>query len=425
MDLELAPEDRVFRDELRAWLRASLPRRTRGRRRGEVLDAERVEALKARQRKLLRARYLAPGWPREHGGQGASLLRQTLVGEELARQRAPGLIGQLALAMVGPTLIQWGSGAQRRFLLKILSAEEIWRQRYSEPRAGSDLASLRTAARREGDAWRVKGHKIWTTNAQIADWMFCLVRTDPAAPKHRGITYLLIDMRSPGISVRPLVQMTGDAGFNELFLDDVRVPLENTVGEPGQGWERGGALRFLGAMAFARIEVLFPAERVRERVKELAGRLVQDYGGSPFSVLCIDEGARRFVDALVSELAGHGVRPELHTARARRTRGTALAQVGVDTFDLEALAGRDVLVVDDIADEGETLRAVLVLLAEVETRSLRTAVLVDKREARRREFALDYVGFEVERGWVVGFGMDLDGRYRELDYVGRLVDPRF
>jgi alkylation response protein AidB-like acyl-CoA dehydrogenase len=238
MDLELAPEDRAYRDGLRRWLRANLPRRTPGRRRGEALDAERVEALKAWQRKLLRAGYLALGWPREHGGQGASLLRQTLVGEELARQRAPGLIGQMGLQMVGPTLIRWGSAAQqRRFLPKILSAEEIWCQGYSEPGAGSDLASLKTSALRAGDAWVVKGHKIWTTNAQIADWMFCLVRTDPAAPKHRGISYLLIDMRSPGISVRPLVQMTGDAGFNEVFLDDVRVPLENTVGEPDQGWQ--------------------------------------------------------------------------------------------------------------------------------------------------------------------------------------------
>jgi alkylation response protein AidB-like acyl-CoA dehydrogenase len=238
MDLELSPEDRVFRDGLRAWLRANLPRRARGRRRAEALGPERVAALKAWQRKLLRAGYLALGWPREHGGRGASLLRQALVGEELARRRAPGLIGQLGLAMVGPTLIQWGSEAQqRRFLPRILSADEIWCQGYSEPGAGSDLASLATSARREGDAWVVKGHKVWTTNAQIADWMFCLVRTDPAAPKHRGISYLLLDMRSPGVTVRPLVQMTGGAGFNEVFLEDVRVPLEHTVGEPGRGWE--------------------------------------------------------------------------------------------------------------------------------------------------------------------------------------------
>jgi hypoxanthine phosphoribosyltransferase len=174
-----------------------------------------------------------------------------------------------------------------------------------------------------------------------------------------------------------------------------------------------------------RIEVLVPAEALRARVAELAGVLARDYGGAAFTILCIDEGARRFAEALVRELAAHGLRPELHTVRARRTRGMALAPVEIDAFDLEALAGSDVLVVDDIADEGETLRAVLSLLGEVETRSLRTAVLVDKREARRRPLRLDYVGFEVERGWVVGFGMDLDGRFRELDFIGRAVDDRF
>src|SRR3990172_1786447 len=164
-------------------------------------------------------------------------MQQTLAGEELARQRAPGIVGQMGIQMVGPTLIQWGSEVQkRRFLPRILSAEEIWCQGYSEPGSGSDLASLKTSAHRDGDHFVVNGQKIWTTNAQVADWMFCLVRTDPAAPKHRGISYLLIDMESPGIRVRPLVQMTKDAGFNEVFFDDVRVPLENLVGEPGSGW---------------------------------------------------------------------------------------------------------------------------------------------------------------------------------------------
>jgi alkylation response protein AidB-like acyl-CoA dehydrogenase len=238
MDLDLAPEDRAFRDALRAWLARHLPRRRSGRRSpGETVDGERLAALKAWQRALLDGGWLALGWPREYGGRAATLMQQTLAGEELARQRAPGIVGQMGIQMVGPTLIQWGSEVQkRRFLPKILSAEEIWCQGYSEPGAGSDLASLQTRARRAGDRFVVNGQKIWTTNAQIADWMFCLVRTDPAAPKHRGISYLLIDMKSPGIRVRPLVQMTKDAGFNEVFLDDVEVPVENLVGEPGSGW---------------------------------------------------------------------------------------------------------------------------------------------------------------------------------------------
>ena len=174
-----------------------------------------------------------------------------------------------------------------------------------------------------------------------------------------------------------------------------------------------------------RVRELFPADEVRARIAALARRLARDYADQPFAIVCITGGAVRFVDALVAELARHGSRPEVRHVRARRSEGRELRAVEVESFDPALFEGRDVLVVDDIADEGATLRAVLGLLAEAETRSLRSAVLVDKRESRREALRLDYVGFEVERGWVVGFGMDLDGRYRELDYVGRVVDDRF
>ena len=170
---------------------------------------------------------------------------------------------------------------------------------------------------------------------------------------------------------------------------------------------------------------LVAADRVRARISELAERMARDFDGAPFVILRIDEGARRFVEALAKQLEDRGLAPEVQPIRVRRTRGMALLDVQVAAFDPDVFEGRDVLVVDDIADEGETLRAVLELLESVETRSVRTAVLVDKRASRRAPIPLDYVGFEVEGGWVVGFGMDFEGSYRELDTISVVIDRRF
>ena len=237
MDLSFTPEQEAFRRRVRRWITENLPKRDRTVESFEYGDAKRVERLKAWQRKLYDGGYVALGWPKEYGGQGADVVHQTIVSEELLLARAPSLIGMMGILMVGPTLIQHGTEEQRRrYLPKILTAEEIWCQGYSEPGSGSDLASLKTRAELVGDEFIVNGQKVWTSNAQFADRIFCLVRTDPDAPKHRGISYILIDMRSPGITVRPLIQMTGDPGFNEVFFEDVRVPRENLVGELNQGW---------------------------------------------------------------------------------------------------------------------------------------------------------------------------------------------
>lgn len=237
MDLSFTPEQEAFRKEVRSWIKTNMPKRERDAPPMEFGDPQRIKSMKDWQRKLYEAGYVAMGWPQEYGGRGADVVQQTIVNEELLLARAPGLIGMMGIQMVGPTLIQFGTEEQRqRYLPKILTAEEIWCQGYSEPGAGSDLASLKTRAELVGDEFIVNGQKVWTSNAQFADWMFCLVRTDPAAPKHRGISYLLIDMQSPGITVRPLIQMTGDAGFNEVFFEDVRVPRRNLVGELHQGW---------------------------------------------------------------------------------------------------------------------------------------------------------------------------------------------
>jgi alkylation response protein AidB-like acyl-CoA dehydrogenase len=249
MDLKLTAEESAFQRQVRDWLRHNLPKKDRRADPTEFGDPKRIRELKAWQKKLYGAGYLAIGWPKDYGGQAGPdvdrrglLMRQTIVNEELVRARAPSVIGMMGIQMVGPTLLQFGSAAQKhRFLPKILVADEIWCQGYSEPGSGSDLASLKTRAELSGDFFVVNGQKVWTSNAQFADWMFCLVRTAPGAPKHKGISYLLIDMKTPGITVRPLVQMTGDRGFNEVFFEDVKVPRENLVGDLNQGWQVANA----------------------------------------------------------------------------------------------------------------------------------------------------------------------------------------
>ncbi|MBI1817832.1 MAG: acyl-CoA dehydrogenase family protein [Deltaproteobacteria bacterium] len=238
MDLSYTPEQEATRHTVRRWLKANLPPRERTEESLEYGDLARTINAKAWQRKLYAAGYVAMGWPKESGGQGADVMTQTIINEELVMARAPGLIGMMGVQMVGPTLMKWGTEEQqRRYLPKILTADEIWCQGYSEPGSGSDLASLKTRAELVGDEFIINGQKVWTSSAQIANWMFCLVRTDSTAPKHRGISYVLIDMKTPGITVRPLIQMTGDAGFNEVFFEEVRVPRKNLVGELNQGWQ--------------------------------------------------------------------------------------------------------------------------------------------------------------------------------------------
>jgi alkylation response protein AidB-like acyl-CoA dehydrogenase len=280
MDLRFSPEHEAFRRRVRAWLRAHLPKRSASADQRPYGDPRRVRELQQWQRTLYQGGYVAIGWPVKYGGQGLGLMEQTIVTQELVLARAPQLIGLMGVQMVGPTLIQYGTEAQRqRFLPPMLTADEIWCQGYSEPGAGSDLAALATRAELAGDEFIVNGQKVWTSNAQFADWMFCLVRTDPVVPKHRGISYLLIDMKTPGIRVRPLVQMTGDAGFNEVFFDDVRVPRQNLVGELNQGWQVANATlvherNMLGSST--RTQQMFNAVLHLAQTRRRAGRRVSD-----------------------------------------------------------------------------------------------------------------------------------------------------
>jgi alkylation response protein AidB-like acyl-CoA dehydrogenase len=233
MRLSLNEAEARIRDEVRAFLAENLPTA------GEIpsdFDA-RVGFLRDWQRKLFDAGLVNVTWPEEYGGRGATLMEQIVVNQELARAGAPPLIGEVGLEVVGPTIVSHGTTAQKAaYLQRILSGEDIWCQGFSEPDAGSDLASLRTRADDHGDHFVVHGQKTWTSWAQYANWCAVLARTDPDAAAHRGISYLIVDMRSQGIDVRPLVQMTGDAEFSEVYFDGVVVPRQNVLGELNDGW---------------------------------------------------------------------------------------------------------------------------------------------------------------------------------------------
>jgi alkylation response protein AidB-like acyl-CoA dehydrogenase len=239
VDFRYSEDEERFRLELRGWLDGNLPRHFAPGELTEELDPDaRFEKMLAWHRAMHAGGWVGIHWPPLYGGRGASIMEQVVFAEEMGATGAPPPVNPIAIMMVGPTLMHWGTEAQkRRFIPTMLSAEEIWCQGYSEPNAGSDLASLQTRARADGDDLVVTGQKVWTSLAHRAHWCILLCRTDPDATKHLGISYLLVDMRSPGIVVRPLVQMTGDAEFNEVFFDEVRVPRANLVGELNQGWQ--------------------------------------------------------------------------------------------------------------------------------------------------------------------------------------------
>jgi alkylation response protein AidB-like acyl-CoA dehydrogenase len=238
MDFNYSRADEAFRAEFRAWLEKNLEHATPAR---DPLADEGAGDWEARvrwHRKLNEGGWMAIDWPTEYGGRGATLLQKIIYQEELERAGTCVPFTGFGISLLGPTLIHWGSDEQkRRFIPRILNADEIWCQGYSEPNSGSDLASLNTRAVEDGDDFVVNGSKLWTSAAHHADWIFLLVRTDPDGPKHKGISYLLVDMKTAGITVSPLVQMTGARGFNQVFFEDVRVPRSNLVGQMNQGWQ--------------------------------------------------------------------------------------------------------------------------------------------------------------------------------------------
>ena len=294
MDLRDTPEEAAFRTGLRKWLATNLPEGWNTA--GWEWPEDRVAFLREWTRKTYDAGYSGLAWPKEHGGQGAPLSFQAIAYEELARAEAPEHVGLIGIGMAGPTIIAAGTEDQKaRYLTPILTGEEIWCQGFSEPGAGSDLASLQTRAIPDGEGWRITGQKVWSSFGHIADRCILLARTDPEAPKHQGITYFLLDMHGDGVEARPLRQITGDAEFNEIFLDGAYVGPQDVVGQINQGWqvaittlmhERGSSAFFL----IGRLDVWF------RRLVQLAGQTPRNGGVAADDPLVRDRIARVYAD---------------------------------------------------------------------------------------------------------------------------------
>ncbi len=276
MDLSDSPEQAEFRAQAREWLERHKPRNIEERGFALAIEEETVKRLTEWQRKLYDGGYLGISWPVEYGGQGKSIIEGAIFNEEVARARAPAPLNELGLSMGGPTILEHGTEEQkRRYIKKILTCEEIWCQGFSEPASGSDLAALQTRAVLDGDHFIVNGQKVWTSIGHLADWCMLLVRTEVNAPKHKGISYLLVDMHSPGVTVQPLRQMTGEAEFNQMFFEDVRVPRENLLGPLNGGW--GVALTTLmNERATLSLAMVMRFQNTFEDLAELARHVMRE-----------------------------------------------------------------------------------------------------------------------------------------------------
>ncbi|HWE23441.1 MAG TPA: acyl-CoA dehydrogenase family protein [Myxococcales bacterium] len=271
MDLSFTKEELAFRDEVRTFLEANIPKETRD----KVLEGDEVsrDDTVRWQQILYRNGWGGPNWPKEFGGTGWDPLRQYIFEEESAAAGAPRLL-PFGLKMVGPVIMRFGNAAQqKRFLPRILTGEDWWAQGYSEPGSGSDLASLKTRAERRNDHYLVNGQKTWITLAQYANWIFCLVRTDPAVKKQAGISFLLIDMKSPGVTVRPIRLLDGSHEVNDVWFEDVQVPVENRIGDENAGWTYA---KFLLAHERTNIAGVGASKRELLRLKRIASEERKD-----------------------------------------------------------------------------------------------------------------------------------------------------
>jgi hypothetical protein len=313
LDLRYTAEEQHFREELAAWLAREVPAH------GPPPAVHDWEARRAYdtgwQRKLFESGYAGINWPREYGGRDATLVEQLIYFEEIARANAPYVgVNFVGVLHGGPTLMAEGTPEQKAaHIRRILSGDEVWCQGFSEPGAGSDLASLQTRAERDGDHYVVNGHKIWTSFAQVADYCELLVRTDPTAPKHRGITWLIMPMDLPGIDIRPLPTLEGEGEFSEVFLENVRIPIENRVGEENDGWRvTNVTLRFERGTAFAS-DMIHLQAFVRDLVA--TAKKLTRHGASAWE----DRGLRREIGTISAELEALWAMVKLSVCEARES----------------------------------------------------------------------------------------------------------
>ncbi|MEX0783211.1 MAG: acyl-CoA dehydrogenase family protein [Dehalococcoidia bacterium] len=328
MDFRDTPDEAAFRKEVRGFIAEAAPRGQAGR----SADPFSQEGNREFMKKLADRKWIAPAWPVEYGGAGMSVMEQFIFNSELAEARAPRPFG-IAVGFAGPTLIVHGTEEQKlKYLPEILDGNTVWCQGYSEPGAGSDLASLQTRAVRDGDDFIVNGQKIWTSGAHVSKWMILLARTDPDAPKHRGITYFIVDMKSPGVQVRPLINAADSHEFNEVFFEDVRIPRENVIGEENRGWYLAQT-----TLSFERSSI-GASVGARQTVEDLV-TFARENKGKAHSTLGHNDAMRaelieRFVEASLSTLmsykivsmqAKEGV-PAGHEASVAKLYGTELNQ---------------------------------------------------------------------------------------------------
>jgi alkylation response protein AidB-like acyl-CoA dehydrogenase len=345
VDLHLSPDQYEFAREAREWLAANL------RLPGPFADlAAEIEWGRRWQRRLAEDRWLGLSWPVQYGGRGCSALHVAIFNLEYARSRAPQPVNRVGLNLVGPTLLAHGTEEQRRrYLPPLLTAEEIWCQLFSEPGAGSDLAAVATTARPDGTGWRLTGQKVWTSYAQFARWGMAVVRTDPQAAKRRGLSFLVVDMTAPGVTIRPLRQITGDAEFNEVFLEDVYVPGDSVVGEVNGGWQVAAT-----TLAHERGTTFPFKEQVVQEIlfADLLARLVDD-GAAGDPVLADALGAR-YVELRLLALAnlrtmtrlGKGDPPGAESSVVKliwTQLSQRLAEMAGDQYPLDPLATRQYL----------------------------------------------------------------------------------